>query len=143
MLTKNEIKRLYSDCLLDDHILIEVDNVEYSEESLLLRDAFNFGDGIKKEDLFKLPTSETLYSEKITEKEDLTLIINYVEKQGRDFQSLFCIKNTNYLSLFVDKENINEEFRNKILEKYFYTINFKDIKFELCISFPENEAYSD
>ncbi|EBB7895793.1 hypothetical protein F1A77_22255, partial [Salmonella enterica] len=59
MLTDKDIAIL-NNCLLDDHLLLEVEQYFVSTESATIRDRLNSGESLTNEELRKLPYSESL-----------------------------------------------------------------------------------
>ncbi|EPR0413874.1 hypothetical protein ACUZIR_004279, partial [Enterobacter asburiae] len=59
MLTDKEISAL-NNCLLDDHLLLEVELNIVTEKSASLRSRFNNGDNLTCSELMALPHSESL-----------------------------------------------------------------------------------
>ena len=113
MLSQNEISKL-NKCLLNDHLLLEVEVNVITRESAGLRERLNSGDILTSAELIALPYSESLMHKKITHENELQWLTAYSIANGRDLQSLFRINNVNYLTLFIDNENVNFQLKDKL-----------------------------
>lgn len=136
MLTQNEISKL-NKCLLNDHLILEVEMNVITKEGLNLRNRLNSGDVLTNSELMALPYSESLAQVKITDKDDLHWFTAYSIANGRDFQSLFETDKFEYLSLFIDNENVSLQFKEK-LKTYGLQDNFQSNgATTITVSFPE------
>lgn len=144
MLTDKDIAIL-NNCLLDDHLLLEVELNVVKEESAELRDRFNSGDKLTCSELMALPYSESLAVKKITDKNDIQWLTAYAIANGRDLQSLFETSEFNYLTLFIDNENVSSQFKEWLIA-YDLLDAFQSSKATgITISYPEksktNKSY--
>lgn len=138
MLTGKEISAL-NNCLLDDHLLLEVELYVVIEESANLRDRLNSSDKLTCSEITALPYSESLVVKKITEKNDMQWLTAYAIANGHDLQSLFGTNEFEYLTLFIDYENVTSQFKEWLIAynliDYFMSSNATGI----TISFPEKK----
>lgn len=138
MLTDKEISAL-NNCLPDDHLLLEVELNVVTEESAKLRDRLNSCDKLTCSEITALPYSESLAVKKITEKNDIQWLTAYAIANGRDLQSLFETSEFEYLTLFIDYENVTSQFKEWLiaynLNDFFLSSNTTGI----TISFPVKE----
>lgn len=138
MLTDKDIATL-NNCLLGDHLLLEVELSVVTEESAKLRDRLNSGDKLACSEIMALPYSKSLAVKKITDKNDIQWITAYAIANGRDLQSLFETSDFTYLTLFIDNENVSPQFKEWLtaydLIDAFQSSNATGI----TISFPEKD----
>lgn len=113
MLSDTDISAL-NKCLLNVHILLEVEINIITKESSELRNRLNNGDALTNSELMALPYSEPLAQIKITDSDDLHWFTAYAIANGRDLQSLFGTDDFDYLSLFIDAENVSLQFKEKL-----------------------------
>ena len=138
MLKDKDIAAL-NNCLLDDHLLIEVELNVVAEESAKLRDRFNSGDKLTYTEITALPYSESLAIKKITDKNDMQWLTAYAIANGRDLQPLFETSEFEYLTLFIDSENVSLQFK-EWLTAYNLIDAFQSSKATgICISYPERK----
>lgn len=136
MLTDKDIAIL-NNCLLDDHLLLEVEQYFVSTESATIRDRLNSGESLTNEELRKLPYSESLSEKKITDKNDIQWLTAYAIANGRDLQSLFETSEFEYLTLFIDSENVSSQFKEWLIA-YDLIDDFQSSESTgITISFPE------
>lgn len=138
MLTQNEISRL-NQCLLNDHLLLEVEQYFVSIESDIIRYRLNIGEHLTNEELRKLPFSVSLAIKKVTDKNDIQWLTSYAIANGRDLQSLFETSEFKYLTIFIDYESVNSQFKEWLIA---YDLNepFQSSDATgITISFPEKE----
>jgi hypothetical protein len=136
MLTDKEISAL-NNCVLDNHILLEVERYFISTESISIRDRLNDGELLTVNELNLLPYSESLEVQRITDKNDIQWLTAYAIEKGRDLQSLFETKEFKYLTLFIDNENITSQFKEWLIA-YDLIDAFQSSKSTgITISFPE------
>lgn len=136
MLKDKDIAAL-NNCLLDDHLLLEVELSVVTEESAKLRDRLNSGDKLACSEIMALPYSESLAMIKITDKNDMQWLTAYAIANGRDLQPLFETSEFTYLTLFIDSEYVSPQFKEWLiaydLNEVFQSSNATGI----TISFPE------
>ncbi|EFB2740802.1 hypothetical protein ACVF4Y_23945 (plasmid) [Escherichia coli] len=136
MLKDKDITAL-NNCLLDDHLLLEVELSVVTEESAKLRDRLNSGDKLACSEIMALPYSESLAMKKITDKNDMQWLTAYAIANGRDLQPLFETSEFTYLTLFIDSEYVSPQFKEWLiaynLNEVFQSSNATGI----TISFPE------
>lgn len=136
MLTDKDVATL-NNCILDDHLLLEVELSVVTEESAKLRDRLNSGDKLACSEIMALPYSESLAVKKITDKNDIQWLTAYAIANGRDLQPLFETSDFTYLTLFIDNENVSPQFKEWLiaydLNEVFQSSNATGI----TISFPE------
>ncbi|HGV9289461.1 TPA: hypothetical protein ACNOHR_004840 [Enterobacter hormaechei] len=136
MLTDKE-KHALNNCLLDDHILLEVELNVVTAESAVLRERFNSGGKLTFSEFTALPCSESLAVKKITDRNDIQWLTAYAIVNGRDLQPLFETDEFEYLTLFIDSENVTSQFKEWLiaydLMDVFQTSNATGV----TISFPE------
>lgn len=136
MLTDKDVATL-NNCILDDHLLLEVELSVVTEESAKLRDRLNSGDKLACSEIMALPYSESLAVKKITDKNDIQWLTAYAIANGRDLQPLFETSEFTYLTLFIDNENVSPQFKEWLiaydLNEVFQSSNATGI----TISFPE------
>ena len=106
MLTDKDIAIL-NNCLLDDHLLIEIEKYFVSTESATIRERLNSGESLTNEELWKLPYSESLTSE---------------------FE---------YLTLFIDGENVSSQFKEWLIVYNLIDAFQSSDTTGVTISFPE------
>jgi hypothetical protein len=136
MLTDNE-KYALNTCLLDDHILLEVELNVVTEESALLRERFNSGGKLTFSEFTALPCSESLAVKKITDVNDIQWLTAYAIVNGRDLQPLFKTNEFEYLTLFIDNEKVTSQFK-EWLAAYDLIASFESSHATgITISFPE------
>lgn len=136
MLTDKEISAL-NNCVLDNHILLEVERYFISTESVSIRDRLNDGELLTVNELNLLPYSESLEVKRITDKNDIQWLTAYAIEKGRDLQPLFETKEFKYLTLFIDNENITSQFKEWLMA-YDLIDAFQSSKSTgITISFPE------
>lgn len=136
MLSQKDIEKL-NQCLLDSHLLLEIDVNVVTEESANLRSKLNRGEHLTYSELMALPHSESLVVEKITDKKDIQWLTAYAIANGRDLQSLFETNEFTYLTLFIDNENVSSQFKD-LLTTYNVIDVFQSSKAtSIAISFPE------
>ncbi|HBS0521288.1 TPA: hypothetical protein MAA32_004896 [Klebsiella pneumoniae] len=136
MLTDKDVATL-NNCILNDHLLLEVELSVVTEESAKLRYRLNSGDKLACSEIMALPYSESLAVKKITDKNDIQWLTAYAIANGRDLQSLFETSDFTYLTLFIDNENVSPQFKEWLiaydLNEVFQSSNATGI----TISFPE------
>ncbi|EKN3347823.1 hypothetical protein O8E94_003152 [Yersinia ruckeri] len=138
MLTDKEISAL-NNCLLDDHLLLEVELNVVTEESAKLRDRLNSGDKLTCTAITALPYSESLVVKKITDKNDIQLLTAYAIANGRDLQSLFETSEFEYLTLFIDYENVTSQFKEWLIAYNVIDALLSSNATGITISFPVKE----
>lgn len=136
MLTDKDIAIL-NNCLLDDHLLLEVEQYFVSTESATIRDRLNSGESLTNEELRKLPYSEPLSEKKITDKNDIQWLTAYAIANGRDLQSLFETSEFEYLTLFIDGENVSSQFKEWLIAYDLIDAFQSSESTGITISFPE------
>ncbi|HID6057282.1 hypothetical protein [Escherichia coli] len=136
MLTDKDIAIL-NNCLLDDHLLLEVEQYFVSTESATIRDRLNSGESLTNEELRKLPYSESLSEKKITDKNDIQWLTAYAIANGRDLQSLFETSEFEYLTLFIDGENVSSQFKEWLIAYDLIDAFQSSESTGITISFPE------
>ncbi|EBC1407502.1 hypothetical protein LF283_004901 [Salmonella enterica] len=136
MLTDKDIAIL-NNCLLDDHLLLEVEQYFVSTESATIRDRLNSGESLTNEELRKLPYSESLSEKKITDKNDIQWLTAYAIANGRDLQSLFETSEFEYLTLFIDSENVSSQFKEWLITYDLIDAFQSSESTGITISFPE------
>ncbi|WP_329487534.1 hypothetical protein [Citrobacter freundii] len=136
MLTDKDIAIL-NNCLLDDHLLLEVEQYFMSTESATIRDRLNSGESLTNEELRKLPYSESLSEKKITDKNDIQWLTAYAIANGRDLQSLFETSEFEYLTLFIDGENVSSQFKEWLIAYDLIDAFQSSESTGITISFPE------
>ncbi|EJO5424760.1 hypothetical protein NRQ36_004413 [Salmonella enterica] len=136
MLTDKDIAIL-NNCLLDDHLLLEVEQYFVSTESATIRDRLNSGESLTNEELRKLPYSESLSEKKITDKNDMQWLTAYAIANGRDLQSLFETSDFEYLTLFIDNENVSSQFKEWLIAYDLIDAFQSSESTGITISFPE------
>lgn len=136
MLTDKEISTL-NHCLLDDHLLLEVEQNFVSRKSADLRDNFNNGSALTSAELLQLPYSESLAVKKITDKNDVQWLTAYAIANGRDLQSLFETNEFEYLTLFIDNENVSPQFKEWMIAYDLFDDFKSNSATSITVSFPE------
>ena len=136
MLTDKDIAIL-NNCLLDDHLLLEVEQYFVSTESATIRDRLNSGESLTNEELRKLPYSESLSVKRITDKNDIQWLTAYAIANGRDLQSLFETSEFEYLTLFIDGENVSSQFKEWLIVYNLIDAFQSSDTTGVTISFPE------
>ncbi|EOY1433425.1 hypothetical protein ACXD9I_003266 [Yersinia enterocolitica] len=138
MLTDKDIAIL-NNCLLDDHLLIEIEKYFVSTESATIRERLNSGESLTNEELWKLPYSESLSVKTITDKNDIQWLTAYAIANGRDLQSLFETSEFKYLTLFIDSENVSSQFKEWLIVYNLIDAFQSSDTTGITISFPEKE----
>ncbi|CAO94818.1 hypothetical protein [Erwinia tasmaniensis] len=138
MLTDKDIAIL-NNCLLDDHLLLEIEKYFVSTESATVRDRLNSGESLTNEELWKLPYSESLSVKRITDKKDIQWLTAYAIANGRDLQSLFETSEFKYLTLFIDNENVSSQFKEWLIAYNLIDAFQLNDTTAITISFPEKE----
>lgn len=138
MLTNADVSRL-NRCLLDDHLLLEVELNVVTEESAELRNRLNSGDKLTCSEFMALPYSESLAVKKITDKNDIQWLTAYAIANGRDLQSLFETSEFSYLTLFIDYESVNSQFKEWLIAYDLIEPFQSSDATGITISFPEKE----
>ena len=136
MLTDKDIAIL-NNCLLDDHLLIEIEKYFVSTESATIRERLNSGESLTNEELWKLPYSESLSVKRITDKNDIQWLTAYAIANGRDLQSLFETSEFKYLTLFIDSENVSSQFKEWLIVYNLIDAFQSSDTTGVTISFPE------
>ncbi|EKN4845629.1 hypothetical protein ACVHK9_004649 [Citrobacter freundii] len=136
MLTDKDIAIL-NNCLLDDHLLIEIEKYFVSTESATIRERLNSGESLTNEELWKLPYSESLSVKRITDKNDIQWLTAYAIANGRDLQSLFETSEFKYLTLFIDGENVSSQFKEWLIVYNLIDAFQSSDTTGVTISFPE------
>lgn len=113
MLSGKELSKL-NKCLLNDHLIIEVELNVITKESCMLRERLNCGGVLTASEFMALPYSESLKQVKVTDIDDLHWFTAYAIANGHDLQSLFETDYYEYLSLFIDNENVSLQFKEKL-----------------------------
>jgi len=134
MLTDKEISAL-NNCLLYDHLLLEVELNVVTEESAKLRDRLNSGDKLACSEIMALPYSESLAVKKITEKNDIQWLTTYAISNGRDLQPLFETSEFEYLTLFIDY--VTPQFQEWLIAYDLIDAFLSSNATGITISFPE------
>ncbi|HHJ4582684.1 TPA: hypothetical protein ACQJXY_005126 [Citrobacter freundii] len=136
MLTDKDIAIL-NNCLLDDHLLIEIEKYFVSTESATIRERLNSGESLTNEELWKLQYSESLSVKRITDKNDIQWLTAYAIANGRDLQSLFETSEFKYLTLFIDGENVSSQFKEWLIVYNLIDAFQSSDTTGVTISFPE------
>lgn len=87
--------------------------------------------------LFDVELNCTATQVKVTDYDDLQWLTAYNIANGRDLQSIFNSGDFEYISAFIDKENVNLQFRDK-LKSYGLLDDFQCEGAVILISFPCN-----
>lgn len=138
MLTDKDIAIL-NNCLLDNHLLLEIEKYFVSTESAIIRDRLNSGESLTNEELWELPYSESLSVKRITDKNDIQWLTAYAIANGRDLQSLFETSDFKYLTLFIDNENVSSQFKEWLISYNLIDAFQSSDATGITISFPEKE----
>ncbi|HFW3409427.1 TPA: hypothetical protein ACIBHE_003559 [Salmonella enterica subsp. enterica serovar Chailey] len=120
MLSQKDISKL-NQCLLDDHLLLEVELNAVTEESS------------------NLLYSESLAVKKITDINDIQWLTAYAIANGRDLQPLFETCEFSYLTLFIDNENVSSQFKEWLIAYDLFDVFQSSKTTGITMSFPEKE----
>ncbi|EPC0068421.1 hypothetical protein ACRWP7_003329 [Escherichia coli] len=116
MLLQDEVVVLGQCLEVDNHILVQIDTNNFVPDSLALA--------------------------KVTDNDDVRWFVAYSILRGRDLQSLFRAGDYEYLTLFIDDENVNGDFKDK-LKKYGLLNTFlTESPTTISISYPEKRYTS-
>lgn len=110
MLTESE-KQDLDKCVLDDHFIVQVE--------------------------VNNPLPGSVLSVTVTDKNELSWLLNYSVQHGRDLQSLFRIGVCDYMTLYIDGDNINNHFEQRLLNLGLIELYRKESPTAITISFPE------
>lgn len=110
MLTNSE-KQVLTRCVLDEHFIVQVE--------------------------VNNPLPGSVSSVSITDQNELSWLLNYSIQHGRDLQSLFRVGVCDYMTLYIDGDNINYDFEQKLLNFGLIESYRKESPTAITISFPE------